>query len=67
MSERSAQLREAYQSLGGGDLDPWMRLLDPRVVWRAIDQPDLPDFDQPKPTTDPILSAALDRLQKKAA
>ena len=43
MSERSAQLREAYQSLGGGDLDPWMRLLDPRVVWRAIDEPDLPD------------------------
>jgi carboxyl-terminal processing protease len=33
----------------------------------GVDQPDLPDFDQPKPTTDPILDAALDRLQKKAA
>jgi ketosteroid isomerase-like protein len=43
MSEHPAQLREAYQALGRGDLDPWMRLLDPRVVWRAVDQPDVPD------------------------
>jgi hypothetical protein len=43
MSERPAQLREAYQSLGRGDLDPWMRLLDPKVVWRATDLPDIPD------------------------
>jgi carboxyl-terminal processing protease len=33
----------------------------------GVDQPDLPDFDQPKPATDPILDAALARLQKKAA
>jgi ketosteroid isomerase-like protein len=43
MSERPAQLREAYHALGRGDLDPWMRLLDPKVVWRATDQPDVPD------------------------
>jgi carboxyl-terminal processing protease len=30
----------------------------------GVDQPDLPDFDQPKPTTDPILDAALERLKK---
>jgi carboxyl-terminal processing protease len=33
----------------------------------GVDQPDLSDFDQPKPATDPILDAALARLQKKAA
>ncbi len=33
----------------------------------GVDQPDLPDFDQPKPTTDPVLDAALERLHKKAA
>jgi carboxyl-terminal processing protease len=33
----------------------------------GVDQPDLPDFDQPKPTTDPILDAALERLRKSAA
>jgi carboxyl-terminal processing protease len=33
----------------------------------GVDQPDLADFDQPKPATDPILDAALARLQKKAA
>jgi carboxyl-terminal processing protease len=33
----------------------------------GVDQPDLPDFDQPKQTTDPILDAALERLHKKAA
>jgi hypothetical protein len=43
MSERPAQLSEAYQALGRGDLDPWMSLLDPRVVWRAADHPDVPD------------------------
>ena len=43
MSERPARVREAYQSLGRGDVDPWMRLLDPRVVWRATDHPDVPD------------------------
>jgi carboxyl-terminal processing protease len=32
----------------------------------AVDDPDL-DFDQPKPATDPILGAALDRLTKKKA
>jgi ketosteroid isomerase-like protein len=43
MGERPAQLREAYDALGRGDLDPWTRLLDPRVVWRAADRPDIPD------------------------
>ena len=33
----------------------------------GVDQPDLPDFDQPKPTTDPILEAAVERLHRKAA
>lgn len=33
----------------------------------GVDQPDLSDFDQPKPTTDPILDAALERLRKSAA
>lgn len=33
----------------------------------GVDQPDLPDFDQPKLPADPILDAALARLQKKAA
>jgi len=32
----------------------------------GVDQPDLPDFDQPKPTTDPILEAALARLKTAA-
>jgi ketosteroid isomerase-like protein len=43
MSERADRLREAYQALGRGDLDPWMKLLDPRVVWRAVDLPEVPD------------------------
>ena len=43
MSQRPAQLREAYDALGYGDLDPWIRLLDPKVVWRATDRPDLPE------------------------
>lgn len=43
MSERPARLREAYHALGRGDLDPWGRLLDPRVVWRAVDHPDVPE------------------------
>lgn len=43
MTERPERLREAYAALGRGDLDPWNRLLDPRVVWRAADQPDLPE------------------------
>jgi hypothetical protein len=43
MSDRPAQLRGAYQALGRGDLDPWIRLLDPRVVWRATEEPDVPD------------------------
>ena len=30
----------------------------------GVDQPDLPDFDQPKPTTDPVLDAAIERLKK---
>jgi hypothetical protein len=42
MSERPAQLREAYRALGRGNLDPWIRLLDPGVIWRATDRPDLP-------------------------
>jgi carboxyl-terminal processing protease len=33
----------------------------------GVDQPDLTDFDQPKPTSDPILDAAIERLHKKAA
>jgi hypothetical protein len=43
MSERPARLREAYHALGRGDLDPWIRLLDPRVVWHAVDCPDVPE------------------------
>jgi ketosteroid isomerase-like protein len=43
MSERPAKLHDAYQALGRGDLEAWMRLLDPRVVWRASDQPGVPD------------------------
>jgi carboxyl-terminal processing protease len=31
-----------------------------------VDEPDV-DFDQPKPKTDPILDAALERIHKKAA
>ena len=31
-----------------------------------VDEPEL-DFDQPKPTTDPILDTALERIHKKAA
>ena len=31
-----------------------------------VDEPDV-DFDQPKPATDPILDAAIDRIKKKAA
>jgi carboxyl-terminal processing protease len=33
----------------------------------GVDQPDLPDFDQPKPANDPILDAAMQRLNKKTA
>jgi hypothetical protein len=43
MSERPEHLREAYDALGRGDLDPWTRLLDPGVVWRASDRPDIPE------------------------
>jgi hypothetical protein len=43
MSERPPQLREAYRALGHGDLDPWIRLLDPGVVWCATDRPDVPE------------------------
>jgi len=32
----------------------------------GVDEPDV-DFDQPKPTTDPILSAAIERITKKKA
>jgi ketosteroid isomerase-like protein len=43
MNERLAQLRDAYDALGYGDLDAWNRLLDPRVVWRAADRVDVPE------------------------
>ena len=43
MSGRSERLREAYAALGRGDLGPWTRLLDPGVVWRAAERPDLPE------------------------
>ena len=43
VSERPGRLREAYDALGRGDLDPWMRLLDPKVVWRAVNLPEVPD------------------------
>jgi carboxyl-terminal processing protease len=33
----------------------------------GVDEPDLPDFDQPRPAGDPILEAAIDRIHKKAA
>ena len=32
----------------------------------GVDDPDL-DFDQPRPTTDPILDAAVERIGKKKA
>src|SRR5688572_303452 len=32
----------------------------------GVDEPDV-DFDQPKPTTDPILNAAIERITKKKA
>jgi len=32
----------------------------------AVDEPDV-DFDQPKPTTDPVLEAAVARIKKNAA
>jgi carboxyl-terminal processing protease len=31
----------------------------------GIDEPDLPDFDQSRPTTDPILDAAIEKAHKK--
>lgn len=43
MTGRPERLREAYQALARGDLSPWMRLLDPGVVWRAVDVPEVPD------------------------
>ncbi len=36
MTERQELLREAYDALGRGELAPWMRLLDPGVVWRGL-------------------------------
>ena len=32
----------------------------------GVDEPDV-DFDQPRPTTDPILNAAIERITKKKA
>jgi hypothetical protein len=34
-------IRDAYEDLGHGELGPWMLLLDPRVIWRAVDEPDV--------------------------
>jgi len=34
-------IRKAYEALGRGELAPWIDLLDPRVVWRAVDQDDV--------------------------
>jgi hypothetical protein len=30
-------IRDAYDALGRGELAPWIDLLDPAVVWRAVD------------------------------
>jgi hypothetical protein len=43
MTERPERLRQAYDALGRGDLDPWNRLLDPRVIWRAADTSEGPE------------------------
>jgi len=31
-------IRDAYDALGRGELAPWIELLDPAVVWRAVDR-----------------------------
>jgi hypothetical protein len=47
VSQRAALLRDAYDALGRGELGPWMGLLDPAVIWRAVDRPEEAD---PAPT-----------------
>jgi ketosteroid isomerase-like protein len=31
-------IRDAYDALGRGEFAPWMALLDPAVVWRAVER-----------------------------
>ena len=37
VTPRHAMIRDAYEGLGRGHLAPWIALLDPKVVWRAVD------------------------------
>jgi carboxyl-terminal processing protease len=53
---------ERYVTPGGDTIQG--KGLTPDV---GVDEPELPDFDQAKPTTDAILDAALGRVHKKAA
>ena len=41
MSERQALIQQAYDALGRGELGPFMALLDPKVVWRALEEGDV--------------------------
>ena len=41
MSARASLISDAYERLGSGDVSPWMALLDPAVVWRAVDGEDV--------------------------
>ena len=59
---RGLWLTHARYLTPGGDLIQG-RGLTPEV---AVDEPEV-DFDQPKPATDPILDAAIERIRKKAA
>jgi carboxyl-terminal processing protease len=60
---RGLWLTSARYVTPGGELIQG-RGLTPDV---GVDEPELPDFDQPKPTTDAILDAAIARIHKKAA
>ena len=53
---------ERYVTPGGDAIQG--RGLTPDV---GVDQPELTDFNQTKPATDPILDAAVERIHKKAA
>ncbi len=43
VSDRPQLIGVAYEALGRGDLRPWRRVLDDRVVWRAVDVPEEPE------------------------
>ena len=38
VTRRHGLIRDAYAALGRGELAPWIGLLDPAVVWRAVDE-----------------------------